>query len=552
MAATFRSVVLDQPELAAIVFAFQFGLYDDVRPAFAACKELVDGSEGSSNRLDQDHGSTFPSVVLGQPEIASIVFEFQFGVYEDMRPAFRACNELLEFDTTKCIYNRRIVFQLVCAKCRVASRDARLPLHLAIGQGFVHLTKRMLRCRPDLASEDAILLAFWKDRLKIADLLLREREDVPELYRYSNCNDRRRLYSRCLPAILSRPDSKALALFHRFDPSPEEITRYVRLNAVQHATLDNVTLALDLLPWLHDEATLDIVAGQGLLPVVRTLYMNVASRARWGCTLEAMDQAAANGHLEVVRFLHYNRTEGCTVDALDGAILNGHLDIVHFLIEQRTEGASPNILDRAAANGHLGVVKYLHFLGSLGCTVAAVNKAAAGGPLEVVQCLFTHRTEGCSRDDVVKKALRGGHLRTAEYLLSLGYPLPATEIYWSLDGFELITPELANQAKLAGDSIQLAPSVVGRAATVLADGDVLEWALAVVIGHCWATDATAATVVLQSKITLVHDQELRAQLNHLLSGSRPFTTDVLQKETTAMAQNAEPNVQLTRLVVSKR
>jgi hypothetical protein len=31
-----------------------------------------------------------------------------------------------------------------------------------------------------------------------------------------------------------------------------------------------------------------------------------------GCTVRAMDRAASRGHLEVVQWLHSNRSEGCT------------------------------------------------------------------------------------------------------------------------------------------------------------------------------------------------------------------------------------------------
>ncbi|KDO28665.1 hypothetical protein SPRG_06519 [Saprolegnia parasitica CBS 223.65] len=134
----------------------------------------------------------------------------------------------------------------------------------------------------------------------------------------------------------------------------------------------------------------------------------------------AMDDAATWGHLDVVEFLQTNHTEGCTVDALDGAITHGHLDVARFLMEHRSEGASPNILDLAAANGHLDVVKYLHSLGSFGCTVAAVDKAASNGHLKVATFLLTNRNAGCTRDMVVRYALKRGHERTTEYLLSLG------------------------------------------------------------------------------------------------------------------------------------
>jgi hypothetical protein len=41
-----------------------------------------------------------------------------------------------------------------------------------------------------------------------------------------------------------------------------------------------------------------------------------------------MDCAAENGHLDVIIWLHKNRTEGCTADAMDCAVENGHLDMI--------------------------------------------------------------------------------------------------------------------------------------------------------------------------------------------------------------------------------
>jgi ankyrin repeat protein len=44
-----------------------------------------------------------------------------------------------------------------------------------------------------------------------------------------------------------------------------------------------------------------------------------------------MNWAARNGHLEVVKFLHENRSEGCTEKAMDWAAKNGHLEVVEYL-----------------------------------------------------------------------------------------------------------------------------------------------------------------------------------------------------------------------------
>jgi hypothetical protein len=35
--------------------------------------------------------------------------------------------------------------------------------------------------------------------------------------------------------------------------------------------------------------------------------------------------------MDIIKWLHKNRTEGCTSDAMDWAADNGHLEIVRFL-----------------------------------------------------------------------------------------------------------------------------------------------------------------------------------------------------------------------------
>ncbi|KDO28580.1 hypothetical protein SPRG_06436 [Saprolegnia parasitica CBS 223.65] len=336
--------------------------------------------------------TSFPSVVLGYPEIASMVFEFQFGVYEDVRPAFRACNELVEFDARKCAYACDPSFRQAFAPNAVWSDDLqsispheyalrrdhddpRLPLHLAVAQGFVQLTKRILGCRPDLASDDAIILGFQKNQLEIVELLLDQSESARDQSGIVRAKTPAQL-GTCMDYwgnMLAREDSKGILLLQRFGLYPNDVKEPRR-----RGDLEDVC-------FLHEHR-------------------------KEGCTVKAMDDAAANGHLEVVQFLHFNRTEGCTIKALDGA--------------------SPNVLDKAAANGRLEIAQYLHSLGTFDCTVGAVDKAAANGHLEIVEFLLTNRSEGCTHDKIVEYALGRCQLRTAEYLLSRG---PAT-----LDLFELL------------------------------------------------------------------------------------------------------------------
>jgi hypothetical protein len=48
-----------------------------------------------------------------------------------------------------------------------------------------------------------------------------------------------------------------------------------------------------------------------------------------------MDWAARRGHLEVVKWLHFNRTEGCTPRALNAAAAGGHVEVIKWLHENQ-------------------------------------------------------------------------------------------------------------------------------------------------------------------------------------------------------------------------
>ncbi|RLN25915.1 hypothetical protein BBJ28_00025605 [Nothophytophthora sp. Chile5] len=157
------------------------------------------------------------------------------------------------------------------------------------------------------------------------------------------------------------------------------------LDAVQYmcTTVESVVQASDL--------RMDKAAANGHLEMIRWLHDQNA----W-CTRQAMNRAAANGHLEIVKFLHANRSEGCSTDAMDSAAENGHLETVEWLHEHRSEGCTQFAMDSAAKNGFLDVVKWLHTHRTEGCTTRAMDDASAGGRLEMVQWLHANRTEGCT------------------------------------------------------------------------------------------------------------------------------------------------------------
>jgi hypothetical protein len=93
-------------------------------------------------------------------------------------------------------------------------------------------------------------------------------------------------------------------------------------------------------PLMFTPLAMDLAARNGDLKVVKWLHKN----RKEGCTTDAMDHAARNGHLQVVQWLHENRTEGCTWRAMDRAWDNDHRQVFHWLHENRREGTSYNIL----------------------------------------------------------------------------------------------------------------------------------------------------------------------------------------------------------------
>ncbi|KAK1930043.1 putative ankyrin repeat protein L59 [Phytophthora citrophthora] len=78
-----------------------------------------------------------------------------------------------------------------------------------------------------------------------------------------------------------------------------------------------------------------------------------------GCSTEAMNDAATNGHLEMIQWLHANRSEGCTTKAMDGAAKGGHLEVIKWLYRNRSEGCTFEAIELAIVTGQLQVACWL-------------------------------------------------------------------------------------------------------------------------------------------------------------------------------------------------
>ncbi|KAG7380732.1 hypothetical protein PHYPSEUDO_006822 [Phytophthora pseudosyringae] len=159
-------------------------------------------------------------------------------------------------------------------------------------------------------------------------------------------------------------------------------------------------------------AALDGAASNGHLSVVKWLHKNRAE----GCTTAAMDEAATNGHFSTVLWLHCNRGEGCTTAAVNGAAGNGFLLVVDWLKQNRSEGCTAAAMLTAASKGFLEVVEFLHTNLNQQATNAAIAAAASNGHLPVVQYLHDNHSERCAAD-AITRASRNGHGTVVEFLL---------------------------------------------------------------------------------------------------------------------------------------
>ncbi|CAM9435286.1 unnamed protein product [Ectocarpus sp. 12 AP-2014] len=153
---------------------------------------------------------------------------------------------------------------------------------------------------------------------------------------------------------------------------------------------------------------------------------------------DAVDRAAGNGHLEVVRWLYLHRAEGGTAGAITAAAAGGHVRVLDWLARNTplmvtttrrvsffrgTSVLNPSALDRAAANGHLGVLRWFQrnnaingrSTGEDGFTYRLMDEAASNGHLQVCQWLRQHRSEGCSWN-AFDGAAGGGHMHVLDWL----------------------------------------------------------------------------------------------------------------------------------------
>ncbi|EFA84709.1 hypothetical protein PPL_01701 [Heterostelium album PN500] len=120
-----------------------------------------------------------------------------------------------------------------------------------------------------------------------------------------------------------------------------------------------------------------------------------------GCTTELMDNAVAFD-LETVVWLYKNRGEGCTTMALYNAAINGQLEIFKFLEEHYSHlPLKDNIFTDTCKAGHLDMVEYLHYNRTEPYWSAlTMDAAATNNHFYIVKFLNINRTEKCTQNAI--------------------------------------------------------------------------------------------------------------------------------------------------------
>lgn len=137
------------------------------------------------------------------------------------------------------------------------------------------------------------------------------------------------------------------------------------------------TNKLELLKWIREEKkckwgymTINAAAGQGNLEMVKYCVANKCHINTWACA-----NAAKNGHLECLKYLHEEAKAPWDSQTADFAAYSGHLHILEYLVERKYDKYNEWACMYAAEKGHLECLTYLHETAKAPLSSGAVHKA---------------------------------------------------------------------------------------------------------------------------------------------------------------------------------
>ena len=158
--------------------------------------------------------------------------------------------------------------------------------------------------------------------------------------------------------------------------------------------------------WQWDDRTINAAARQGNLEMVKFCVANERPVHADTCA-----NAAENGHLEVLKYLHEEAKVPWGWNTAAWAALQGHLHILEYLVERKYDQYSVLACEVAATHGHLDCLKYLH--------------ETAKAPWN-------------------SSAVRQAHPECLQYLLDNNCPLPPN---WRYEHGELHVPESESESE---------------------------------------------------------------------------------------------------------
>jgi len=151
-----------------------------------------------------------------------------------------------------------------------------------------------------------------------------------------------------------------------------------------------LTNKLELLKWAREEKkckwdgwTIHAAAYQGNLEMVKYCVANECPIDETTC-----GWAAANGHLEVLKYLHEEAKARWDWRTATWAASNGHLHILEYLVERKYDQFKVHACWWAARDGHLDCLKYLHETAKAPWDYMAVRKAHEKNQPECLQYLL--------------------------------------------------------------------------------------------------------------------------------------------------------------------
>ncbi|CAK4124894.1 unnamed protein product [Aphanomyces euteiches] len=170
---------------------------------------------------------------------------------------------------------------------------------------------------------------------------------------------------------------------------------------------------MEALIYLHNlghpgcsDIAMDLAARNDHLDIVKFLHSN----RKEGCTAQAINLAAKFGHLDFLEWLYVNKTTGSSGYAMDHAASLGHLAIVQRL-HDRGFLCSERAMESAIENEHIQLVEWLHANRTEGFRTLPMNMS-----VKMIQWLCVNR---CDFDPGVclKQAVSKNNIDAIELLV---------------------------------------------------------------------------------------------------------------------------------------